>query len=70
MARIRKQKIRKMKNLDILEGVAHHGDEHIDEDDDDDNVVDAEQIHAHCLHQRGAALSQSVGLVGVDCTQP
>ena len=38
--------------LDILEGVAHHGDQHVDEDDNHGDVVRGEQEHANTLHDR------------------
>ena len=32
--------------------MAHHGDEHVDEDDDDGDVVEREQEHADALDDR------------------
>ena len=39
-------------DLDVLEGVAHHGDEHVDQHDDNGDVVEGEEEHADALHHR------------------
>ena len=37
------EQIEKIKtNLDILKRVAHHGDQHVDENNDDDHVIQGE----------------------------
>ena len=43
--------------LYIFEGVTHHGDEHVDEDDDDGDVVESEQEHPDSFHHRRGVVS-------------
>ena len=37
--------------------MAHHGYEHVDEDDDDGHVVQGKEEHPHALHHRGGVIT-------------
>ena len=39
-------------NLDVFERVTHHGDKHVDKNDDDGDVVQSEQKHSDSFHNR------------------
>ena len=41
--------------------MTHHGNEHVDEDDDDGDVVGGEQRHAHTLHNRRGVVTPGEG---------
>jgi len=46
---------RPIPHLYTLEGVTHHGDQHVDEDDDDGDVVEREEERSDALdHRRGS----------------
>ena len=47
-------------DLDLLKGVGHHGDEHVDENDDGHCLVGHEQHLAHKLRERLAAVHLDV----------
>ena len=57
--------------LYVLERVAHHSDEHVDEHDEHSDVVDAKQEHAHVLHDRrrvvACGVSKTQKLTSSDC---
>lgn len=36
--------------------MTHHGDEHVDKDDDDDSMVDSKQDHPHAVHHDGVGI--------------
>ena len=44
--------------LDHLKGLGHHGDEHVEEDDDNGTVVDAEDPVADVLYEVVLVVSQ------------
>jgi len=43
--------------LYTLERVAHHGNEHVDKDDDDGDVVQCKQEHSDSFHDRRGVIS-------------
>ena len=47
--------------------MAHHGDEHVDKDDEDDHVIECEEEHADTLHdRRGMSTPEEIiGRIGV-----
>ena len=44
-------------HLNIFEWVTHHGDEHVDEDDDDGDVIESEQEHSDSFDDRCCVIS-------------
>ena len=52
-------------NLNVLKGVTHHGDEHVDKDDDDGHVIEGKQEHADPLDDRRGVVAsrEAVGIV-------
>jgi len=47
-----KNDAKEVTNLDCLERVTHHGDQHVGENDDDGNVVESEQEQADSFNHR------------------
>jgi len=56
--------VQNMSHLYALERVAHHGDEHVDEDDDNCDVVERKQQHPDALDdRRGRVAAREAGRV-------
>lgn len=51
--------------------MAHHSNQHVNEHDDDDHVIDSKQVQANGLHNgSGALLIDGTGVAGLEhCRQ-
>jgi len=54
--------LREVTDLDVFEGMTHHGDEHVDQHDDDGDVVQRKQEHSDSFHNRRRVVSTWKGV--------